>query len=591
MKYGKWIILILSGGATIYSCNKSNLSQPALGSLDETKLANKKGVEGLLIGAYSMLDGIGTNPLAFGASGSNWIYGSICGSEAYKGSSLKDQEDIGAIENFKATATNEDLSEKWLAVYTGVQRTNTLLRILNKATGIEKADSVQIAAEARFLRGHYHFEAIKIWNKVPYVDETITYESDNFHLGNDSLIWPQIENDLKFATNNLPDKMQAVGRANHYAAEAFLAKVYMFQQKYDSVKPLLEDLITNGVTANNTPYALEKYYEDNFNPATKNSAESIFAVQNSVNDGSGLNGNLGDRLNYPSSADGPGEGCCGFFQPSQYLVNHFKTDLSTGLPDLDNFNANDVKTDTGYASNDSSFIPYDGTLDPRLDWTVGRRGIPYLDWGIHPGSNSDWIRDQQNGGPYSPIKNVYYKRDQGRLSDASFWATSTSTNINLIRFADIILWAAETEIEVGSLQKATDYVNQVRRRMEDPSGWVHTYIDPSNPQAGFTLIPAANYKIGEYPTFTTKEYARKAVRYERMLELGMEGHRFFDLVRWGIADTEINAYILKEKNSRTYLNNARFQKGKNECFPIPQTQIDLSAGPDGKQLLIQNPGY
>ena len=93
-------------------------------------------------------------------------------------------------------------------------------------------------------------------------------------------------------------------------------------------------------------------------------------------------------LNFPQNG-GPG-GCCGFFQPSQWLVNHFKTDPDNGLPDLDHFNDINVNNDEGYGS-DSLFTPYKETLDPRLDWTVGRRGVPYLDWGPHPGKN--WIRD------------------------------------------------------------------------------------------------------------------------------------------------------------------------------------------------------
>ncbi len=586
IKHKKLLLIAAIAGSGFFSCNKKNLDQPALGYLDESKLENKEGLEGLLIGAYSMLDGISTNPLALGGSGSNWIYGTICGSEAYKGSNPGDQFEIESLENFTPTATNEYLAEKWLAVYTGVQRTNSVLRILQKSTQIEKEDSQRIAAEARFLRGHYHFEAFKVWNKVPYVDETITYESGNFRLGNDLLIWPEIENDFKYAMNILTPKMDAPGRANKYAAEAYLAKAYLFQGKYDSARPLLQDLITNGVTALGTPYALLKKFQENFNPETKNSAESVFAVQNSVNDGSGgWNGNLGDLNNFPWNIG------YGFFQPSQWLVNHFKTDPATGLPDLDTFNADDVTNDEGYASDDSSYTPYGGTLDPRLDWTVGRRGIPYLDWGIHPGK--DWIRNQQYAGPYSPIKNIYKKSQKEQFSDASFWtATSTATNTNLIRFAEVLLWYAEVQAQTGYPDSARYFVNLVRSRAKNPEGWVHTYIDPSDGTKGFTDIPAANYYIKTYDQpWADKELALKAVRYERMLELAMEGHRFFDLVRWGLAANEINTYLLKEMKARTYLNGASFTKGKNEYFPIPQVQIDLSAGQDGVRMLKQNPGY
>jgi hypothetical protein len=436
--------------------------------------------------------------------------------------------------------------------------------------------------------------------------------------------------------DNLPEIQDAVGRANKYAAEAFLAKAYMFDEKFNDAKTLLNELIQKGVTAKGIPYQLMPNFGDNFNIEFKNQSESVFAVQASVNDGSGgLNGNMADVLNFPQTSiptNIPGQ-CCGFFQPSQYLVDLYKTDSVTGLPDLNS--GVSVKNDQGISS-DSVFTPYSGTLDPRLDWTVGRRGVPYLDWGPDPGMG--WIRDQNYSGPYLPKKNIYYESQQQKFTESTFWTTgATANNVNLLRFSDILLWAAEAEIETnGDLNKARDYVNQVRQRAANTPGLVKN--DDNSPNAKATTNSQAEFDVFNDPAYplnpydwvvrkdinqtwvflktnsdgtkvwnaytppryniqiytdawTDPNFARKAVRYERALELAMEGHRFFDLVRWGIADIEINNYLQKEQKLRTYLNDAKFRKGKNEYYPIPQIEIDLSTDANGIAHLIQNPGY
>ena len=418
----------------------------------------------------------------------------VCGSQAYTGSTQTDQADIRNIERFAPTPWNYLLDQKWSAMYAGVQRANTVLRVMKKANDIEENDRNRIAAEARFLRGFYHFEIIKIWNKVPFVDETVTYENGNYHLSNDTLIWPAIENDFRFAVENLTPIMSVVGRANKYAAEAFLAKVYVFQHKYTEARPLFQDLIDYGVTSEGKKYGLVNY-ADNFNAETKNSPEAVFSAQMSVNDPGGENGNAGDNLNFPYTG-GPG-GCCGFFQPSQYLVNHFKTDATTSLPDLDHFNDDPVKSDQGLESTDP-FVPYKGSLDPRLDWTVSQRGIPYLDWGDHPGEA--WIRSQEYSGPYTPVKNVYYKSQEGIYNYTGGWPMQTANNVNLIRYAEILLLAAEVEAEIGDPDKARDYVNLVRDRA-NPAGWV------KRPDG----TPAAHYKIGLYTTaWTDRDFATQS---------------------------------------------------------------------------------
>lgn len=564
----------------LYACKKDFLERAPLGSLDPGTLSSPAGVKGLLIGAYSLLDGYGGAGGGFATAASNWVFGGVTSDDAYKGSDPGDQADIVSIETYSSNSANPYYNDKWRHLYDAVQRSNDVLRVTAQVEGLSDAEKAIIEGEAKFLRAHYHFEAKRIWNMVPYIDETVTYGNGNFLVPNDKDIWPNIEADMKAAVASLPPTQPAVGRANSWAAKAYLAKVYMYQKKFAEAKVLFDDVIANGITATGKKYTLVNFF-DNFNPETKNSAEAVFSAQMSVNDNSGgNNGNWGDVLNFPYNG-GPG-GCCGFYQPSQSLVNSFRVDAA-GLPLLDNYNSVNVKNDQGLKTTDP-FVPETAALDPRLDLTVGRRGLPYLDWGLHPGN--DWIRDQANGGPYAPMKNIYAKRQQEAYSDKSFWSSGiTANNYTIIRFADVLLMSAEAEVEVGSLEKARELVNLVRARAANPAGWVKSYVDPKDPSKGYTTTPAANYKIGLYPSFGTKEFGRQAVRFERKLELAMEGHRFFDLVRYGTAAEELNKYISVEKSRRSYLNNATFTKGQDEYFPIPRNQIDLSKG-----TLKQNPG-
>jgi hypothetical protein len=540
--------------AMMTSCGESFLETTPLGVGNEQSLSNKTGVNAVLIGAYSLLDGVGAGPVNT-SSVSNWIYGSIASDDAYKGSDVGDQAQITTIERYIPQADIGAYNDKWIAVYDGVSRSNNAIKLIGLATDMTDAEKAQALGEARFLRAWYHFEAKKLWNMVPYVDETVT---DYINLPNDKDIWPSIEADFQFAVDNVSATKAQAGRVSKWTAKAALAKVHMYQQDFTAAKPLLEDIVTNG------PFSLINNFHENFRITTENNAESIFEVQMSVGDGgSGQNGSWGDNYNFPYGS-APG-GCCGFFQPSQNLVNAFKTD-ATGLPLLDTFNEVDVTNDEGLSSTDP-FTPYTGTLDPRLDWTVGRRGLPFLNWGVHPGKN--WIRDQSFGGPYTFKKFFAYSGENAGAESPR----ANANNYRAIRFADILLMRAEVAVEENDLATALAIVNRIRTR------------------AGNVVVsdaagkPAANYLVKPYPSFPSQEYARKAVRFERRVELAMEGHRHFDLVRWGVADQVLNAYLAKESKKRTYLSGATFVKGKSEYFPIPQAQIDIM----GASVLKQNP--
>ncbi|MGX7686209.1 RagB/SusD family nutrient uptake outer membrane protein [Flectobacillus sp. BAB-3569] len=573
----KAIVATLTLTTLVFSCKEDTfLTVLPTGSLAQAQLSTKAGVEGALLGAYSMLAGKGYTRFA---GPNNWVYGSILGGDANKGTDPGDYTAINPIQRYEAPATDGDINGSWNAKYEGISRANTTIRLATASTELSDADKKRIIAEARVLRGHFYFELKKIFNSVPYVDETKDYGTGIEKVANTPDFWDKIEADFKAGMDNLPETLDQAGRVNKWAAASYLGKTYLFEKKYTEAKAIFDQVIANGKTTNGKKYGLVAKYAEIFNAENDNHEESIFAVQTSMNTGSTNNSNAWDDLNYPynTGANGPGN-CCGFFQPSFSLANSFRTDAN-GLPLLDgsyNTGSNQLVNDYGVESN-AAFTPDKGNLDPRIDHSIGRRGIPYLDWIDHPGK--DWIRSQPYAGPYSPKKYVYYKTQENTLTDGSSWTRGYATmNYTIIRFADVLLMAAEAEVEVGSLEKAREYVNRVRARAANPSGFVT--------KAG---KPAANYVISLYNTaWTDKAVARKAVRFERKLELSGEGHRFFDLVRWGEAATELNAYLAYEsKFLVTMFGGAKFTANKNEYLPIPQTQIDIQ----GKDILKQNPGY
>ena len=610
MKRIKYNKLLIPGGlalvALLFACGKNFLNKPPIGVISPQLLATQAGVQGILIGAYSDLTGEGTSQGgAWGSAADNWTYGSVCADDAYKGSTSSDQGDIVNLQQWVAVTNNPYLGQKWAAMYDGVQRANDVIRTMRLATDIAAADTTEFKAEAVFLRAFFHFELRKTFWYPPFVDENITVANNNINVPNNDAsgyieIWPKIEADFTYAMDNLPEKQVNKGQANKWAAQAYLAKVFMFEGKYSAAQPLLDQLITSGVTASGTPYALQANYAQNFNPdpGAKNSSESVFAAQISVNDGSGPGGGkaFGDNLNFPYGG-GPGA-CCGFDNPSQDVADACKTDAN-GLPlPIATFNLAPHVSDQTPAA-------YVGNLDPRIDIIMGRKGIPFFDWGPHPGDV--WIRSPGDDGHFSPKKDSYAKSVQGNLSDASSnWANVelAAVNVNLIRFSDVLLWDAECAAVAGNYAVAETNVNLIRTRAANPIGWVYsngTFDATSYTYKGGT-IPADQYKIAPYPPgYFTAATAMPAIIMERRIELAEEGHRFFDLQRWQIAGnpllpanymtTTLNAFAAIEAPLHpAQYQGVTFTTGKSEYFPVPQGQIDAENS-GGTINLKQIPGY
>lgn len=588
-------LIIFSLLATVglnFSCSDSFFDIAPQGAANLASLSNKNGVNALLIGAYSLMDGVGAGNTGRQSTISNYVFGGITSGDAVKGTDIGDQPEQEYIEQYVWLSDNTYFLGKWQHSYDGVARANEAILLAQSADvkDMTDAEKAQVVAEAKFLRGHYHFEAKKMWNKVPFISETIYKRDDpnSTKVPNTADIWANIEKDFSDAAAVLPATQSQKGRATKWAAMTYLAKAYMFQKKYAAAKTLLEDVYKN------SGKKLMPNFHDNYRNITNNNAESIFEVEFSINDGStGNNGNAGDNLNWPYSANSPGRGCCGFYLPSQNLVNAFKT-TTDGLPMIgdkedgtaDTYNAIDLPNDQGLKSDQAFNLDKSIPVDPRLDWTVGRRGVNFLDWGQMPGYS--WIRNQNYSGPYIGKKWMYYLADEGS-STHSTNKRAVNNNYRLLKMSSVILWLAECEAELGNLPGAEAYVNMIRARAK----------------SGSVQDASVNYVVNPYPvgTFAAKgkSYSLNAIRMENRLEFAMEGHRFFDLVRWGIASPYINKYLKEESlngtdlsgrtyNKRGYLVGRTYTAGKNEYFPLPNDEI-LNSQLDGKPTLTQNPGY
>ncbi len=576
MKINRWIFPIIVGSSLLlFSCGKEWLDVRPESTVDQNTLANKEGIEAILIGAYSMLDGVTeVSYIDWGGASSNWLFGDIRGLIANKGTDAGDSWEGNPIKSYSETAANPMLNTKWRSVYEAVSRSNCAIIVTEQALAdgtITQEQADLFLQQARALRGWYHFEAWRMWKMIPYVDEN----TDQNTVTNTEDIREKIIADMREGTA-LPDDMGAIGRFNGTVSKVLLAKALM-QMNHDwtGALTLLADVKTNGKKPDGSPIGLAPTYGEIFDIVNRNGIESVYTVQYSVNDGSGgWNGGYGEVLNFPYKSGGSPAGCCGFFQPAQEFVNSFRT--SGGLPLLDfSYNDDQVNSDQGLKPSDP-FTEDAGPLDPRLDWSVGRRGIPYWDWGVHTGS--DWIRDQSYAGPYSPKKQVYKKSQEGTYTETGSWTSGyTANGYRMIRYSDVLLLLAECQIETGDLTGALANINLVRARAANPAGFVKEEDGVTN---------AANYMISEYPIFPDADYARKALRMERKLELGMEGHRWFDLNRWGNTVEELTRVLDYEKTmpwGGSMYGSFTVVGPEDVTYPIPQRQIDLSNG-----KLVQN---
>lgn len=541
----------------LQSCVKdSDLNVSEYNTISEENVDPEK----LVIAAYSALDyryntGDFRDLWPFDHAPSNWGTCDIRSGDAYKGGGGTGDNPGGGmhqLETHTIFSSSENCYNLWRSIYFGLKRVDLALRSINKKTEAEFPNKNIRIGELKVLRAHFYFEAMKNFGSIVWYDEN-TAAADLNKIPNTfdaSFIWSKIEGDLNDAISRLPDTQSDLGRANKMVAKAFLCKAQMFQKKWDVALQNANDVINSGhyhLVDN-----IERLYSD---PGYGNS-ENIFAIQFSINDGSQYgNLNFGDLLNAPAgnSSTQPYFNGDDFHKPSQNLVNAFKVG-SNGLPLFDNFNDSDL------TSTDQ--------VDPRLDHAIGRPGITWKTWTVTPQQNS-WSRDIATYGLFVRKKNIIYPSSSGSASNpAGFPWAQGNLDFPIIKYSDLLLWKAEALIELGQVPAGVTVINEIRTRAKN-TPYVKDFNNPSQ--------NAANYLINNYPLSLSQDIAKKALRMERRLELANEGHRFFDLVRWGITQQYITDYIQGEKSKRTYLNGASFQEFKN-YLPIPQVEIDASSG-------------
>lgn len=519
-----------------------------------------------------------------------WPYGNVASDDAYKGGG--DAGDVGGYHHFEVwnslTSTPGEMDELWYRFYCQISRCNrALIALEENGDKLGKDVKDRRIAEMRFLRANHYFKLIQVFRKVAWIDEDVVRNMSHEQTRNDVLSYEELMDkviaDFKYAHDNLP--VQTPGqnaRAHKTAAAAYLAKVYLtlaYGDGYESSNGVGKgahwqeylqkvDTLTAEVQASQFNYLED--YGDIFLPEYKNSKESIFAVQHSdKNDDHTTFG----RANWSTMLNGcPGIWSYGhdFHKPSQNLVNAFKT--KDGLPMFKDFNKDHNALVKRGQFNGQKY-------DPRLFHTVGMPTWPYKYEEEYTLSTSTHKRNPGMYGFYTSLKEVP-QRSKGETYDNPWQAFAM--NDYILRYTDVMLMRAEALVELNRGTEALAIVNKVRERaaksVQKHIGYASEFCE-----------------ISQYPTgaFSNQEYARDAVRWERRLELAMEGHRFFDLRRWGKASEVLKAFFETECTSKYddqeyagYYKGASFTPGKNEFWPVPFNQLHYVPG-----LYTQNKGY
>ena len=477
-----------------------------------------------------------------------WYFGDIVSDDALKGGQdINDGADLRELENFKANSDNEILLGYYRAQWQGIQRANLAIdeipttRIETEGTEAEQQAKYRdrYLGEAYFLRGFYYFRLARMFGGMPLIDYVI--KSSNQWAQTRSTMDKTLNfaiEDFKRAENLLWEKDkysdEELGRATKGAAQAMLLKANLYRADYqrnagnetEAQKYFAEAAKWGKEVIKSRQYSLWPNYLDNFRLANENGRESVFEIQyteeaTSDYGGEGYTRGTMTTILQRSRSSAFGEAGWGYNRPTQNLYNEYE--------------AGDARRD------ETILVPTDEQIEtPAQEIYCGDRML---------NRKYAMYNDGTNGGIY-------------KLAHAT---RSPKNNIQ-IRYADVLLMYAEACCETGDLPSAKTALKEVRDR------------------AGLSQFPYTAVIQGQTVTFNdNQEDLRKAIRHERRVELAMEGHRWFDLTRWGIAKETMDTYMAGETEEAKELYGT-FQKGKHELFPIPSKEIDLSG-------IEQNPNW
>lgn len=585
-KPSAWISVVLVGMSVALLSSCDTLDVQPKGVVTEEQVSQPESLEGLVTAAYAILpkappccaELLSLNP---------WV-ASVRSDDAYKGGGgLDDQAAWYQMEVFSLVSPSVGNNNGvWKNGYVGISRANEAIEKLRAADESNFGMKTTRLAEMRFLRGWLHYKLKIRYKWIPYVPAGMSQEeikdipNRRSDAENSVYIWEKIYEDLKYASENLPAKQPDAGRANKYAAKAYLVNTLLWMaypqnenhQPARVVESRLEealehanDIIDSGRYELASSFAQNFLYEwDNRSP------EIIWELQFSTEDGT-PDGNLNEGNSLTTPWWSPYFSCCDFHKPSFNMVNAFKVG-EEGTPLFETFNENSAQNNyTSYFS--------ENEFDPRLGHTVA---IPNLPWKYQNDSNP--VVYDSSSGRQPDVYGYFHSMKENPRTDSPglvdlFWMHNAN-NQSVSRYDQVLLAKAEILIELGRHHEALPIVNRIRQRAANST---ERLVDASgNPTLKWNL---ELYKDGENIDWT-QENARQALRWERRLEFAMEGRRFFDLVRWGVAAEVMNNYLNKEGERRQWINVGKFTEGRDEYRPIPQEQMNLSEG-----LYVQNPGY